>query len=394
MSSSSSIGSGSTGHGHPRVCLRHLAAVADLEEHDGDVVLAAAARSPRRSERGRDVEVVACRRAPEKISSRDHVRQPVGAEQVEVVRAGLDGERVHVDVRVGAERPRDDGALRVRLGFLRRELAAANDSPTSEWSSVSCSRGRRAAVGARVADMAEGDRAAGSTSATVIVVPITDVAASSFERWKTRRFASWISRRRAPRRARPRALFAAPPPRAPGHLAGLIASHPVGDREERRHRREASSFRPRAGRYRRRTAVGPAHRVDPQVGLATRTRRPSRLRGASSALRSRRCRSSSRCPRPDAVAPRLDARVLCGGELVAVERDVVAGAAADRHGASRGRARRPRRAPGRDDHEPPSSARAAAPRPGGRPASGAMIRLSCGSADVAPALRTIRQMKR
>ena len=32
-----------------------------------------------------------------------------------------------------------------------------------------------------------------STSATVIVVPIPDVAASSFERWKTRRFASWIS---------------------------------------------------------------------------------------------------------------------------------------------------------------------------------------------------------
>ena len=57
----------------------------------------------------------------------DHVGQPVRAEQVEVVRPGLDCERVHVDVGLGAERARDHGALRVRLRLLRRELAAADE---------------------------------------------------------------------------------------------------------------------------------------------------------------------------------------------------------------------------------------------------------------------------
>ena len=39
------------------------------------------------------------------------------------------------------------------------------------------------AVGARVADVAERDAPPSSTSATVIVVPIPEAAASSLERW-------------------------------------------------------------------------------------------------------------------------------------------------------------------------------------------------------------------
>ena len=53
------------------------------------------------------------------------------------------GERVDIDVGVGAERARDHRALRVRLGLLRRELPALDQLVTSEWSSVSCSIRRR-----------------------------------------------------------------------------------------------------------------------------------------------------------------------------------------------------------------------------------------------------------
>ena len=68
-------------------------------------------------------------------------------------------------------------------------------SPTSEWSSVSCSsspsRTRYARESPTWPTMI--DSPASSTSATVIVVPMPEAAASSFARWKTRRFASWIS---------------------------------------------------------------------------------------------------------------------------------------------------------------------------------------------------------
>ena len=68
-------------------------------------------------------------------------------------------------------------------------------SPTSEWSSVSCSSSPPRTRYARESPTWPNAivPSVWSTSATVIVVPIPDVAASSFERWKTRRFASWIS---------------------------------------------------------------------------------------------------------------------------------------------------------------------------------------------------------
>ena len=55
------------------------------------------------------------------------VGQPVRAEQVDVARLGRDGEGVHVDVRVGADRARDHGALRVRVGLLGRQPAAPHE---------------------------------------------------------------------------------------------------------------------------------------------------------------------------------------------------------------------------------------------------------------------------
>ncbi len=57
----------------------------------------------------------------------DHRREPVGAEQEEVARSRLDREHVDVDVRVGAERTRDHGALRVHLGLFGRQLAAPHE---------------------------------------------------------------------------------------------------------------------------------------------------------------------------------------------------------------------------------------------------------------------------
>ena len=76
----------------------------------------------------RRVEVAAVRR--DELLDRlavDHVGEPVGAEQEDVAGLAPDRERVDVDVGVGAERARDHRALRVHLGLLRRELAAAHE---------------------------------------------------------------------------------------------------------------------------------------------------------------------------------------------------------------------------------------------------------------------------
>ena len=157
-----------------------LLLVAELEEDDRDVVLAAAAvrraderlrrgfRSSRlRSTSARIVVVV------------DHRREPVGAEHEEVARATLDLEGVDVDVGVGAERARDHRALRVRLGLLRRELAAADELGDER---VVLGQLLELAVAdevrARVADVADPDACPSSTSATVIVVPIPEAEAS------------------------------------------------------------------------------------------------------------------------------------------------------------------------------------------------------------------------
>ena len=57
----------------------------------------------------------------------DHRGEPVGAEQEEVAVLRREREEVDLDLGVGAERASDDRALRVGLGLLGREAAAANE---------------------------------------------------------------------------------------------------------------------------------------------------------------------------------------------------------------------------------------------------------------------------
>ena len=90
----------------------------------------------------------------------DHRRQAVGAEQEDVARLRRDRERVDVDVRVGAERARDHGALRVHLGLGRGELAAPHELGDERVVVGELLEPAVAeAVGARVADVADRDRA-------------------------------------------------------------------------------------------------------------------------------------------------------------------------------------------------------------------------------------------
>ena len=56
---------------------------------------------------------------------RQHRREAVRAQQVDVPRPGLVGHRVHLDLALGPERPGDDRALRMVLGLLVGEPALA-----------------------------------------------------------------------------------------------------------------------------------------------------------------------------------------------------------------------------------------------------------------------------
>src|SRR5436190_2788273 len=131
----------------------------DLERDDRDVVLAAAPvrRLDQRAQRAVDVVAVALDDIEDRLL-RDHVCQAVGAKQEEVSALGLDAERIDVDVRVGAERARDDGALRMRLGLLARELAGLEQLVDERVILRQLLHLRVAdEVGARVADVTERD---------------------------------------------------------------------------------------------------------------------------------------------------------------------------------------------------------------------------------------------
>ena len=163
------------------------------------------------------------------------------------------------------------------------------------------------------------------------------MAASSFERWKTRRFASWIERgdpllaalvARRPLRA--------PPRRGPSATSPACAPPiPSATAKSGGAQTKASSFR----RRRRPGVRHDCHAADHQTSTRksvwpTRTTSPfdeaPRRRHARSVDEGAVRRADVLDPEP--VAPRLEASVLRGGELVAVERDLVLAAAADRHG--------------------------------------------------------------
>ena len=101
------------------------AVLAQPEQHDRDVVLAAALVGSSDERIGGGVEVVGAAQDRAHLVVRDHRGEPVRAEQEEVARAAGDGIGVHLHVGLGAQRPGDDRALRMVLGRLRRDLPAA-----------------------------------------------------------------------------------------------------------------------------------------------------------------------------------------------------------------------------------------------------------------------------
>ncbi len=101
---------------------------ADAERDDGDVVLAAAAVRGRDEQLRHLVEVVVVVLDDvEDVLVVHHRGQPVGADEEDVAVARVDDERVDVDVGIGSDGAGDDGALRMRLRLLRRELAALQE---------------------------------------------------------------------------------------------------------------------------------------------------------------------------------------------------------------------------------------------------------------------------
>ena len=338
----------------------------------------------------------------------DHVGQAVGAEHEDVAGLGGDGERVDVDVRIGAERARDHRALRVVLGLLAaRACPLRTSSATSEWSSVSCSSCAVAdQVGARVADVAERDavvlrRARRSSSCP-------SRTCGSLARARRRRGGSPPGSA-STTRSSPRAV-----------RLGLLQRSALRRAATRPRRPARRPSRPRsrtaAARRRRRPrcagAVAPPVSVErlqlsrPTDAHVARTSGPSRRRGRRRPGASLRGRSS-RAPftigavrradvlDPDAVAPRLEARVAARRRTRRVDGDVVLPAAADRE---RRRVElevlAARRAPGssRRRARPVAALRRGASSPPGL--DGARMKLSCGTRRSRLAVRTMRQMKR
>ncbi len=135
-----------------------VGAVADAEHDRGDVVVAAR-RVGRDHELARDLlQARPALHDALHLVLADHAGEAVGAEQDDVALLRVDAPGVDVDVVVGAERARDDAALRVPRGLVRRQGAAPHEL-ADERVVVRELLQRAVAqqVGPRVADVAEGD---------------------------------------------------------------------------------------------------------------------------------------------------------------------------------------------------------------------------------------------
>ena len=258
-------------------------------------------------------------------------------------------------------------------------------------------------VGARVADVAEGDAPSGSTSATVIVVPMPGRSRRRSTRARGRAGSppgSAPTTRRSPPPLASASLERAGGERR-GDLAGLRAAHAVGDAKS-------------GGAHDVRVLVagaacgpgrsGAAYAADPH-GSNLRSVSPTRTTspGVEPALARQADAVHERAVRRadvldvDAVAARLEARVARRGVLVVRQRDVVVAAAADASAAA-----------SRASTTSPSSSAGLATRRAGRararsaagsgprrpPAAAPRIIDSCGRRRSRAAERTIRQMKR
>ena len=166
----------------------------------------------------------------------DHRGEPVGADEEEIARPGLDGKGVHVHVGVGAERACDHRALWVALGLLRRELAAADelcDERVVLGQLLELALADE--VGARVADVtdrhapvldeSDGHGRAHPGSRGVLGLPLVDAAVRLLDQLVDALLASAAGLLRVLQRGCGQAGC---------ELAGLGAAHAVGHREERR----------------------------------------------------------------------------------------------------------------------------------------------------------------
>ena len=102
-----------------------------------------------------------------------HVGESVGAEQDAIAGHDFDGVHVDVDVRVDAERTRDDRPLRVRLGLFAREPALADELldqavVVGELAEVAVVHEVRTGV----ADVADEEALPPATTTAVSVVPM------------------------------------------------------------------------------------------------------------------------------------------------------------------------------------------------------------------------------
>ena len=165
----------------------------------------------------------------------DEPAEPVRAEQDHVARARRRRPDVDVDLPVGAERARDDRALRVLRGLLGGERARAH--PLGDQRMVVGEAREDAAapeVGARVADVGERDHGR-PTSAAVTVEPMPDARGSEVARSATRRLARrMVSARRSSSLPSCAQLRERLHRDARRQLARERPAHPVGDREQRR----------------------------------------------------------------------------------------------------------------------------------------------------------------
>ena len=100
--------------------------VHDVRDDDGDVVRAAAAQCELDEPIGRCLRVGQSQCVGDGFVA-DHARQPVRAQHVPVAESGLSHGHIGMDAVASVESPREEAALRVRLGLLGGDAADVDE---------------------------------------------------------------------------------------------------------------------------------------------------------------------------------------------------------------------------------------------------------------------------